>query len=152
LLGDVGGAIDYLRGLATANGKVATIGHCSGGRQSVLAACRLPIDAAVDCYGAFVLKEPPAKLGFRWAPIPDALPDLNCPLLGLFGEEDAMPSPAEVAEFDGLLTKHSKVHEFHSYPNAGHGFFAVDRPSYRQAAAVDGWVRIRDFFGRHLAA
>jgi carboxymethylenebutenolidase len=38
----------------------------------------------------------------------------------------------------------------HSYPDAGHGFFAVDRPSYRVAAANDGWDQIAAFFGKHL--
>src|ERR1035437_9564196 len=60
LVGDVGGAAAYLRGLPTSNRKVAVIGYCSGGRQSVLAACNLDLDAAVDCYGAFVVGTPPA--------------------------------------------------------------------------------------------
>src|ERR1700748_570169 len=30
LIGDVGGAAEYLRGLSTSNGKVGTIGFCSG--------------------------------------------------------------------------------------------------------------------------
>ena len=38
------------------------------------------------------------------------------------------------------------------YDNAGHGFFAVDRPGYRVHAAVDGWEKVFDFFGRHLTA
>ena len=48
LIGDVGGAADYLLGLDSANGKVGVIGYCSGGRQSFLAACSLQVDAAVD--------------------------------------------------------------------------------------------------------
>src|SRR3984957_11431912 len=55
LVGDVAGATAYLLGLTSANGKIGTIGYCSGGRQSFLAACSLPLDAAVDCYGAFVV-------------------------------------------------------------------------------------------------
>src|SRR6202012_846134 len=43
LIGDVAGAAAYLRGLTSANGKVGGIGYCSGGRQSVLAACSLPL-------------------------------------------------------------------------------------------------------------
>ena len=54
LVGDVGGAAAHLRALPDSNGKVGVIGYCSGGRQSVLAACNLDLDAAVDCYGAFV--------------------------------------------------------------------------------------------------
>src|SRR4051812_21341247 len=52
LIGDVAGAAAHLRSLPTSNGKVGVIGYCSGGRQSVLAACHLDLDAAVDCYGA----------------------------------------------------------------------------------------------------
>ena len=59
LVGDVAGAARYLRALSSSNGKVATIGYCSGGRQSFLAACSLELDAAVDCYGAFVVGSPP---------------------------------------------------------------------------------------------
>jgi carboxymethylenebutenolidase len=151
LVADVSAAVEHLRGLPSANGKVATIGYCSGGRQSLLAACKLPLDAAVDCYGAFALRPPPSDFPVQMAPLTDLLPDLSCPLLGLFGAEDSRPSPEEVAELDELLTRHGKEHEFHSYEGAGHAFFAVDRPSYRQAAAVDGWQRIREFFGRHLA-
>jgi carboxymethylenebutenolidase len=151
MLGDVGGAVEYLRGLASSNGKVGTIGYCSGGRQSLLAGCRLPIDAAVDCYGAFVLSAPPAEWGLKWEPIEDGLADLRCPLLGLFGDDDKNPTPDEVAALDKVLTENGKEHEFHHYPDAGHAFFSVERPVYRYDAAVDGWAKIRDFFGRHLS-
>jgi carboxymethylenebutenolidase len=61
LIGDVRGGADWLRGLPTSNGRVGVIGYCSGGRQSVLAACNLDLDAAVDCYGAFVTGTPPRR-------------------------------------------------------------------------------------------
>src|ERR1700687_3219410 len=37
LVGDVAGAVGYLRGLPGCNGKIGVIGYCSGGRQSFLA-------------------------------------------------------------------------------------------------------------------
>ena len=49
LVDDVDGAARYLRSLGSANGKVGVIGYCSGGRQAFLAACSLPLDAAVEC-------------------------------------------------------------------------------------------------------
>jgi carboxymethylenebutenolidase len=49
-----------------------------------------------------------------------------------------------------VLTELGKEHEFHSYPDAGHGFFAVDRPSYRPAAANEGWLTLLSFFAKHL--
>ena len=47
---------------------------------------------------------------------------------------------------------HGKVFEFHTFENAGHAFFSVDRPNYRVDAAREGWKLIWDFFGRYLAA
>src|SRR5882672_688211 len=103
LVGDVAGAAAHLRGLTSSNGKVGVIGYCSGGRQSFLAACSLPLDAAVDCYGAFVTGAPAASgRPTKVTPLYDLLPDLNSPLLGLFGEEDSYPSPEQVAELEQL--------------------------------------------------
>ncbi|GAA4560427.1 dienelactone hydrolase family protein [Planotetraspora kaengkrachanensis] len=152
LVGDVAGAAAHLNGLEHANGKIGVIGFCSGGRQTFLAACSLQIDAAVDCYGAFVVNEPPAESGMKATSLLSKAPGLSCPLLGLFGADDSFPGPEEVGVLAAELDKLGKEHEFHSYPDAGHGFFAVDRPSYRPAAAVDGWKKIFDFYGRHLGA
>lgn len=151
LIGDVAAAVTYLRSLPIANGRVGVIGYCSGGRQSVLSACALDVDAAVDCYGAFVLATRPADSASRVTPIADRLPELRCPLLGLFGNDDTHPSPAEVDELEATLRELGKEVEFHRYDGAGHAFFAVDRPSYRVAAANDGWERVAEFFGQHLA-
>ncbi|MGH3322282.1 MAG: dienelactone hydrolase family protein [Streptosporangiaceae bacterium] len=152
LVGDVDGAARHLRGLTSSNGKVGVIGYCSGGRQSFLAACSLPLDAGVDCYGAFVVGTPPEGFPVQMAPLADRVPDLRCPLLGLFGAEDQHPSPKETDELERLLREHGKTFDFHTYEGAGHAFFAVDRPSYRVEAANDGWERIRAFFARYLAA
>jgi carboxymethylenebutenolidase len=135
-LGDVRGALDALRARPESNGRVGIVGYCSGGRQSWLAACTLDVDAAVDCYGG---RADPARA-----------PDLRCPLLGLFGVEDASPSPDDVAAMARALDEHGKDYEFHSYDGAGHAFFSVDRPAYRLDAARDGWKRIWAFFGEHL--
>jgi carboxymethylenebutenolidase len=151
LVGDVGGAATYLRSLPGSNQRVGVIGYCSGGRQSVLAACHLDLDAAVDCYGAYVTGTPPEEWPIPITNLVDQLPGLRCPLLGLFGAEDKFPTPDQVAELAAILSTHGKAFEMHSYPGAGHAFFAVDRPAYRVEAANDGWLRIADFFGRHLA-
>ena len=150
LIGDVGGAAEHLRALPGSNGRVGVIGYCSGGRQSVLAACNLPLDAAVDCYGAFVTGTPPEGFPLKVTNLVDQLPNLRCPLLGLFGNDDQHPSPEQVDELDEILTADQKPHEFHRYDDAGHAFFAVDRQSYRPAAANDGWERISDFYNTYL--
>jgi carboxymethylenebutenolidase len=150
LIGDVAAAAGYLRALPGSNSKVGVIGYCSGGRQSVLAACNLDLDAAVDCYGAFVTGTPPEGFPLQVANLVDQLPNLRCPLLGLFGIEDQYPGPEQVAELEQILKDHGKEFEFHSYEGAGHAFFSVDRPSYNVAAANDGWERIEAFYGKHL--
>ena len=152
LVGDVAGAMAYLKGLSNSNGKVGTIGYCSGGRQSFLAAVSLKLDAAVDCYGAFIVGEVPEGMPLKVGPIVDKTPNLSCPLLGLFGEEDAYPSPAQVTELEEALQAAGKTYEFHSYPNAGHAFFSVNRPSYRVEAANDGWEKIFTFYAKYLSA
>ena len=152
LVGDVAGAAEYLKGLSNSNGKVGTIGYCSGGRQSFLAAVSLDLDAAVDCYGAFIVGEIPEGMPLKVTPIVDKTPNLSCPLLGLFGEDDSYPSPAQVAELEEALKANGKTYEFHSYKGAGHAFFSVNRPAYRPEAATDGWAKIFAFFGKYLAS
>lgn len=150
-LGDLEGAIAYLNALPYCTGKIGIIGYCSGGRQSYLAACQLSgLSAAVDCYGGRVVATP-EDLTERQpvAPI-EYTADLSCPLLGLFGNEDANPSPEHVNILEEELTKHGKNYEFHRYDNAGHAFFAVDRPQYRVEAATDGWQRIFAFYDKYL--
>ncbi|WP_326835968.1 dienelactone hydrolase family protein [Amycolatopsis rhabdoformis] len=152
LVGDVEGAAAYLNALDGANGKIGVIGHCSGGRQTFLVACSTKVDAAVDCYGAFVVNEPPAGMPSSMKPLLGLAPQLSAPLLGLFGADDQYPGPEETAKLAAELDRLGKVHEFHTYEGAGHAFFAVDRPSYRPEAAVDGWAKIFAFYGRHLTA
>src|SRR4051812_31853648 len=135
-LGDVQGAIDVLRARPEANGKVGVIGYCSGGRQTFMVACTLDVDAAVDSYGGR-------------ADI-DLAPNLRCPLLGLFGNDDQNPSPDDVAAMAKALEANGKDFDFHAYDDAGHAFFSVDRPLYRVEAAKDGWKQIWKFFETHL--
>jgi carboxymethylenebutenolidase len=150
-LGDVSGAIEHLRSQPNSNGKVGVIGYCSGGRQTYLVACMLPVDAAVDCYGGgVVMSSEQLSAAYPVAPI-DLTAKMGCPLLGLFGAQDRNPSPEHVARMGEELQAHGKSFEFHSYERAGHAFFSVDRPSYNLEAANDGWKQIWAFFGEHLA-
>jgi carboxymethylenebutenolidase len=151
LVGDVAAAASYLRAHPSSNGKVGVIGYCSGGRQSVLAACSLELDAAVDCYGAFVSVSTPEGLGMVREGILDLIPKLSCAMLGLFGADDEYPSPEQNDMLEAALKANGKTYELHTYEGASHAFFNTDRPSYRADAAAEGWAEIWDFFGEHLA-
>ncbi len=152
VVGDIEGAMRYLRSLPYINGKVGVFGTCSGGRNAFFLACRVKgFDAAVECWGGRVVM-PKEDLTPKQpvAPI-DYTKDLSCPLLGIFGNEDKSPSPEQVNQHEAELKKHGKNYEFHRYDGAGHGFFYYDRPAYRQEQAVDGWKKIFAFLEKHLS-
>ena len=152
VMGDVEGAMTFLRAQPNLNGKVGVFGTCSGGRQAFLAACRLKgLNAAVECWGGRVVaskeeltpKQPVAPI--------DYTKDLSCPLIGLFGNDDKSPTPEQVNKHEEELKKHGKNYEFHRYDGADHGFFYYDRPAYRQEQAVDGWKKVWAFLETHLS-
>jgi carboxymethylenebutenolidase len=154
VVGDVAGAARYLRGQPYHNGKVGIIGFCSGGRQVYIAACKLSdIDAAVDCWGGGVIVDDESQLNEKRPVAPITMtPDLNCPLLGIFGNDDDNPPPAEVDRVEEELKRLGKTYEFYRYDGAGHAFFSTDRYRYRPEQAVDAWNKVYAFFGRHLHA
>jgi carboxymethylenebutenolidase len=148
LVGDVAGAMAYLKALPTSNGKVASIGYCSGGRQSLLAGCRLPLDAVIDCYGAFTVVDSPAESPLRAVAVVGEVGGLKGPVLGLFGADDQYPSPEQNDVLSRALDAAGKEHHFVTYEGAGHAFFNVDRPSFRPEAAAEGWQEIWSFLSR----
>ena len=154
VIGDVAGAARYLRGQPYHNGKVGIIGFCSGGRQVYIAACKLSeIDAAVDCWGGGVIVDDESQLNEKRPVAPIMMtPDLSCPLLGIFGNDDDSPTPAEVDRTEEELKRLGKTYEFYRYDGAGHAFFSTDRYRYRPEQAVDAWNKVNAFFGRHLQA
>jgi carboxymethylenebutenolidase len=152
VVNDLSGAAEWLRAQPNSTGKVGIIGTCSGGRQAVLAASRAPkaFDALADLWGGRVVapqesltpKQPVAPVAYT--------SDLQAPLLGLFGNDDQAPAPADVDAHEAELKKHGKKYEFHRYDGAGHGFFYYDRPAYRQQQAMDGWNKVFAFFDKNL--
>jgi len=148
LVGDVAGAMKYLKALPTSNGKVASIGYCSGGRQSFLSGCRLPLEGVIDCYGAFVVGTAPETFPIRVTPVIDEVAGISGEILGLFGAEDKFPSPEQNDELAEALRAAQKTFTFRTYENAGHAFFASNRPSYRVEAANEGWQEIFTFLKR----
>jgi carboxymethylenebutenolidase len=151
MLADVAASAEHLRAEADSNGKVGIIGYCSGGRQAVLAACELPLDAVVDCYGAFVMRSAGPESGLARRGFPELIPKLACPLLGLFGEDDPAPPVDEVRELEQALQASGKEHSIRIFEGAGHAFFSVDSQKYRPQAATAGWQEIVQFYRRHLA-
>jgi carboxymethylenebutenolidase len=152
VVADAEAALNWILAHPTTNGKVGIIGTCSGGRHAVLAASQIQgFGAVADLWGGGVVMRPD-QLNDRSpvAPI-DLTPNLNAPIIGLFGNEDRAPSPEQVDQHEEALKAHGKTYQFHRYDGAGHGFFHYHAPSYRQQPAMDGWNKVEDWFNQYLA-
>ena len=144
ILRDYEVAGDWLAGRSDP-GRQGVIGFCMGGRLSYLwAAHRGGLRAAVVFYGGNIL------MPWGDAPAPfDRTGEIDCPLLGLFGNDDENPSPADVDRIAAELDRAGKRYEFHRYDGAGHAFLNFMRPSLREEAAADAWNRCADFLRAH---
>lgn len=151
VMGDSQACIDFLRVQPQSNGKVGVIGMCSGGRHTFLAACSLSgIDAAVDCWGGGVIMAEEQLDEKRPVSPFDLTEKLDCPLLGIFGNDDKHPSPEEVDKLEAELRRLNKNYEFHRYDGAGHGIWYYDKPMYRQQQAMESWNLTLEFFDKYL--
>jgi carboxymethylenebutenolidase len=151
-VGDLAGAMKHVGALPFVSGRVGIFGTCSGGRHAYLAACRTTgFNAAIDCWGGRVVMSPDQLTPKTPVSPLEYTRDLSCALLGLFGNDDTAPTPAQVDRHEAELKKHGKTYEFYRYNGAGHGFFYYDRSAYRQEQAVDGWQKVFAFLEKHLS-
>jgi carboxymethylenebutenolidase len=133
--------------------KVGVTGFCWGGRQTWLYAAHNPnVKAAVAWYGKL---EGNPSANFPKQPI-DVVGELKAPVLGLYGGEDTGIPVTSVNTFKTALTAAAKAgnkaageSKFVLYPDAPHAFHADYRPSYREAAAKDGWQQALAWFKGH---
>ncbi len=145
--------VDALAGRPDVAGRrVGVIGFCMGGQYALLAACGCRgLSACVPLYG--MLRYAPGLDPARKPRQPlDALADLGCPLLGLYGAEDALIPVADVDELRRRLAGSRHAGEVHLYPGAGHAFMNDARPeAYRAEASADAWRRLVPFLQKQLA-
>jgi carboxymethylenebutenolidase len=116
--------------------RVGSVGFCLGGGLSALLACAEPaLAGAIIFYGA--------------SPSADQVQGVRCPVLGLYGGEDARINEG-IPAFAEAMSSSGKAFEYHVYPGAPHAFFNDTRLSYHVDAARDAWARTLGFFARHL--
>jgi carboxymethylenebutenolidase len=144
---DVNATASFLKShRAVDAGKIGIVGFCMGGRVVYLmSAVNHDIKAGVMYYGS----DPFSPWGEGSSPF-ELTKEIGCPIMGHFGEEDKNPSPADMQKLDAELTRLSKPHEFHSYPNAAHAFANFGSGNYREHAANASWPRTFEFFRRNL--
>src|SRR6185295_10286093 len=122
--------------------KVGCIGFCWGGSQSFQYAAAQPaLGAAVVCYGTAPMKDN--------KPDNEILSKIQCPVLGLYGGNDARVT-ATVAATDEAMRTLKKSFEQEKYEGAGHGFLRQQSSAANTDAAKKAWARTIAFFKKHL--
>lgn len=130
-------ARQYALSLSAANGKIASIGFCWGGRASFLYATAQPqLDAAVVYYGA--------------SPAKESLAGVHAPVLGLYGQMDNRVN-STIGPAEAELKHLGKSFEYEIYDGAGHGFLRQQggQNGANLAASQKAWPRTIEFLRRH---
>jgi len=160
VMGDVGAALDWIGRQPWADGrKVGITGFCWGGKVVWQACARFAaLDAGAAWYGRLApaadATEAQKSAGRPW-PV-DLADDLKCPVLGLYGGQDAgIPLDSVEAMRTALRRAAPASHgaaasEIVVYADAPHGFHADYRASYHEADAKDGWRRMLALFHSRL--
>lgn len=119
--------------------KLASLGWCFGGRQSlVLATSGVLLDATVVYYGGGM----PTTT--------DALAPIKWPVLGVFGDKDQAIPLEKVKEFESSLDTLGIVNEVHIYPGVGHAFANPSGANYAPNETKDAWLKTTAFLERNL--
>ena len=127
--------------------RLGITGFCWGGRIVWLyAAHNRNLRAGVAWYG--VLTGPTNE--FRTRHPLDVVANIDAPILGLYGAADQGIPNETVERMRTALRDAGKRSEIVLYPDMPHAFHADYRPSYREAAARDGWRRLEVWFSRNL--
>ena len=138
IFSDLDAGLAYLRAHdAVDPSRVATMGFCFGGRQSMHLGIRAEgLAGVITLYGSGLVTDPD-ELGNAAD---------NAPVLGIFGEDDSSIPLDEVRAFEAALEEIGAEHTITVYPEVGHAF--VKSSTYRNdgaaGAAWDEGVAFRD--------
>ncbi len=130
-------AVQYLRDSGVT--KVASLGWCFGGRQSVeLAISGESLDATVVYYGGGM------------ATSTDRLEPIDWPVMGVFGDQDQSIPVEMVEQFENSLDTLGVENEIYIYPGVGHAFANPSNPNFAPEPTEDAWDKTVAFLEKHL--
>jgi carboxymethylenebutenolidase len=150
VMSDLDAAVAYARESGKGNfNKLAVTGFCWGGRVTWLYAAHNPmVKAGVAWYGRLVGQA--SELTPKH-PV-DIAADLKAPVLGLYGGADQGIPVDTVEQMRAACAAAKKTCEITVYPDTPHAFYADYRPSFREAAAKDGWAKLQAWLKQHGVA
>jgi carboxymethylenebutenolidase len=148
MIADAKAAIRFLRARKDVRGnRIGGMGFCIGGHMTYLVACETDVRASASFYGGGIAAPKGPGGGI---PTLDRTSKIGGTILCLFGGKDAMIPPVQVDAIRSALVTSGVRHQLQVYPEAGHGFFCNQRPSYDEAAAGDAWSRVKQLFALEL--
>lgn len=148
VLGDTAASLKYLAAQPfTDMKKLGVTGFCWGGGATWRDCETFPeFKAGVAWYG-------PLKAGpYPRTPPFDAVKDLKCPVLGLYGGQDKGIPQKDIDDTLAAAKAAGKSAEIVVYPDSQHGFLADYRPQYDPKASADAWPKMLAFFKTHGVA
>lgn len=133
------GAVAFLRGHPSGNGKVGAVGFCwGGGVIGRLAVAEPTLNAGIVYYG----QQPPAE----------EVAKIQAPLLLHYAGLDERIN-AGIGAFETALKASGKDYTLYIYEGANHAFNNdTNPPRYNKEVADLAWSRTLEFFKKHLAA
>ncbi len=152
VIGDLDATVAWAKAQGANTQKLGITGFCWGGRITWLYAAHSPaLKAGVAWYGRLVGA---ASANNPKHPV-DLAASLKAPVLGLYGGQDTGIPMNTVAAMQDALANGSpaaRASKFVVFPDAPHAFHADYRPSFRKAAAEEGWALALDWFKKHGVA
>jgi carboxymethylenebutenolidase len=138
---DLDAALDFLMNHpAVDSDRVASMGFCFGGTQSMYLGTRADgLAAVVTFYGSGPIQNA-SELGKM---------SQNGPVLGIFGEEDRSIPVSEVRGFENALRRAGIDNEIEVYAGVGHAFVKSDTYN-RGGAPEQAWNRLVAFLDREV--
>jgi carboxymethylenebutenolidase len=137
---DLKSAVAYLQSRSDVKkDKIGSIGWCMGGGYSLQTALNVPqLSACVINYGRLVTEQ-------------ESIDKINCPILGIFGEQDRGIPPNSVKTFEEVCKKSGKQITTYIYPNVGHAFMNPNnKGGYNKETTEKAWNEIFTFFEKKL--
>lgn len=149
LVSDAQAALDHIKALPGATGRVGITGFCLGGRVSFLAATSVRgLTASAPMYATRTREEDPQEAG---GPPPIAKAgDITCALRMYFPALDYHTSLAEATAIMQMLQEAKAPWEAEVFSDADHGFFQEASPAYHPTRSKQAWASALAFFNNHL--
>ena len=129
-------ATAYLKTTAKAP-KIASLGWCFGGQQSLNLSLAEKLDATVIYYGNLVTDK-------------TKLTNISQPVLGIFGETDTSVTVESVREFEKALTEIGANKSINVYPGVGHAFANPTGANFSKTETLDAWSKTVKFLEENL--